>query len=196
MMNGIARTRLVTAVAVLAFCGVATAQTRVNYGRITAATLVTQQNEEAQAGGAVLGGMVGLASSAGRSGGSAVARGIGGALAGQQIGRVASQRQAFQYTILIDDRSTITMIIDEAGLRAGDCVAVERGPFHNLRLVDESRCASLASAAAKPAPAPNETAEDVRIADACSQAKDRLFDSKTDDQFERAYRTVRLLCND
>jgi hypothetical protein len=36
----------------------------------------------------------------------------------------------------------------------------------------------------------------VRQADACIQAKDRLLDAETEDDFERAYRRVRLLCSD
>jgi outer membrane lipoprotein SlyB len=195
MQNGLVRTRLVAAVALFAVCGTLSAQTRVNYGRITAATLVKQQNRDAQAGGAVLGGMVGLASASRRSGGTAALRGVGGALAGQQIGRLASQRQAFEYTILIDGESTITMVSDEAGLRVGDCVAVERGAFNNLRLVDDSRCAPASASAAAAAP-PNAVASDVQQADACIQAKERLFDAQTDGEFERAYRTVRLLCAD
>ncbi len=90
------------------------------------------------------------------------------------------------------------MVTDEAGLRVGDCVAVERGGFNNLRLVDDSRCnprpaAQGAKAAGAP---PKATAADVRQADACIQAKDRLFDAETDEDFERAYRRVRLLCQD
>jgi hypothetical protein len=140
--------------------------------------------------------MLGLASSSRRSGGTAALRGVGGALAGQQIGRLASQRQAFEYTILIDGTSTITMVTDEAGLRVGDCVAVERGAFNNLRLVDDSRCEPRAPATGQAAAAPQAAAGDVERADACIQAKERLFEAQADDQFERAYRTVRLLCVD
>jgi hypothetical protein len=35
-----------------------------------------------------------------------------------------------------------------------------------------------------------------READACVQAKERLLDAETDEAFERAYRLVRLLCQD
>jgi hypothetical protein len=49
---------------------------------------------------------------------------------------------------------------------------------------------------AKPAPAPQATTADIRHADACNQAKDRLFEAASEDDFERAYRTVRLLCVD
>ena len=196
MLNGNGWTRFFTGVALAALCGAAWAQTSVNYGRITAATLVTEQNRTAQTGGALLGGALGAASASGRSGGTAALRAAGGMFAGQQIGRIATQRQAFEYTILIDGTSTVTMVTDEAGLRVGDCVAVERGQFNNLRLVDDSRCVPRASSTGKSAAAPKATAADVRQADACIQAKDRLLDAKTDDEFDRAYRRVRLLCSD
>ena len=35
-----------------------------------------------------------------------------------------------------------------------------------------------------------------READACVQAKERLLEAETDEAFERAYRRVRLLCQD
>ncbi len=196
MPNRIVWTRLLTGVALVASCGAAWAQASVNYGRITAVNLITEENRRAQTGGALLGGALGAASASGRSGGTAALRAAGGMFAGQQIGRIATQRQAFEYTILIDGTSTVTMVTDEAGLRVGDCVAVERGQFNNLRLVDDSRCVPRASSTAKAATAPKATAADVRQADACIQAKDRLLDANTDDEFDRAYRRVRLLCSD
>ena len=185
-------------IALMCAAGGAFAQTSVTYGRITAATLVTEQNRAAQTGGALVGGALGAASASGRSGGTAALRAAGGMFAGQQLGRVATQRQAFEYTILIDGTSTITMVTDEAGLRVGDCVAVERGAFNNLRLVDDARCAPRPTQAkgAPPPPAPRVSPAAQREADACVQAKERLLEAETDDAFDRAYRRVRLLCQD
>lgn len=200
MLNRFRLTRLLAAAALASLAATAWAQTTVNYGRITAVNLITEQNRAAQTGGAVLGGALGAASARNRSGGTAALRAGAGVLGGQAIGRVATQRQAFEYTILIDGRSTVTMVTDEAGLRVGDCVAVERGAFNNLRLVDDSRCspprASSAPKSAPPPPPAKATAADVRQADACIQAKDRLLDAESEDDFERAYRRVRLLCSD
>jgi outer membrane lipoprotein SlyB len=196
MLNGTGLSRRLAAVAFASLCGTAWAQTSVTYGRITSVNLVTEQSRAAQTGGAMLGGALGAASARNRSGGTAALRGAGGVLAGQQIGRIATQRQAFEYTILIDGTSTITMVTDEAGLRVGDCVAVERGGFNNLRLVDDARCTPRAAAAGKPAAPPKATAADIRQADACIQAKDRLLEADTDEAFDRAYRRVRLLCSD
>ena len=198
MLNGSGWTRIFAGVALAALCSAAAAQTSVNYGRITAVNLVTEQNRAAQTGGAILGGALGAASGSNRSSGTRALRAGGGVLAGQQLGRIATQRQTFEYTILIDGTSTVRMVTDEAGLRVGDCVAVERGAFNNLRLVDDARCAprQTQAKAAKPAPPPAVSPAAQREADACVQAKDRLFDAETDEDFERAYRRVRLLCQD
>jgi outer membrane lipoprotein SlyB len=197
MPNAVKVVRSVAAVALIAGCGAAWAQTSVSYGRITSVNLVTETSGRAQAGGALVGGALGLISGSGQSGSNRALRGIGGAVAGQQGGRLASRGQAFEYTILIDGRSTVTMVTDEAGLRVGDCVAVERGAFNNLRLVDDSRCNPPPRAAAPSAPpAPAATAADVRAADACIAAKEQLLAADSDDAFDRAERRVRLLCAD
>ena len=189
------------AIALLALCGSAWGQTTVTYGRITAVTAVTQENARAQRTGALVGGGIGLATGSGQSGSNRALRTVGGGFAGQQIGRLTSNRQAFEYTVLIGGTSTITMITDEAGMRVGDCVAVERGSFNNLRLVDDARCApprtAAASAPAKtPAPAPAASRDAIRQADACTTAKEQLLAAETDEAFDRAERRVRLLCGD
>ncbi len=126
-------TRLFAAALGLA-AGVASAQTTVQYGRITAVNLITEASGAAQTGGAILGGALGASSASNRSSSTRVLRGVAGGLAGQQVGRVATQRQTFEYSILIGGTSSITMRTDEAGLRVGDCVAVERGEFNNFGL--------------------------------------------------------------
>jgi outer membrane lipoprotein SlyB len=169
-----------------AFSTVAVAQTSVQYGRITAVTMSQEASGRAQTGGALVGGTLGIISGSGQSGSNRALRGIAGGVAGQQLGRMASNRPVFEYTILIGGRNTITMVSDEAGMRVGDCVAVERGGFNNLRLVDDSRCAPNVRA--------NQAA--VNNADACIRAKDELLAAQTDDAFDRAERRVRLLCAD
>jgi outer membrane lipoprotein SlyB len=196
------------AAVVLATAATAQAQTRVNYGRITNVQLITEQNRTAMTGGAVLGGALGAAATSNNRSSSTRAVNAGlGVLAGQQLGRIATQSQTFEYTVLIGGTQTVRVVTDEAGLRVGDCVAVERGSnFNNLRLVDDGRCnprpaprpQPTAAPAPAPAPAPVQqvSADAQRQADACTQAKERLLDADTDDAFERAYRRVRLLCQD
>jgi len=181
--------------------GAAWAQTSVSFGRITAVRMVSESDARAQVGGAILGGAIGAAAGSGRSGSNRALGGIGGAFAGQQIGRLASQRQLFEYTILLGGTQTITMVSDQAGKRVGDCVAVERGALNNLRLVADSKCnpapARAAPAPPPPAPAPAKpTQADVSAANACIQAKEQLLAAETDDAFDRAERRVRLLCGE
>ena len=165
------------------------AQANITYGRVTAVNTVTLDSNSARAGGAVVGGTVGLVSGRNRSGSNQALRGTYGALAGRRIGGAMGSTQAFEYTILLDGTRTITMITDQGGKRVGDCVAVEQGQFNNLRLVDDARCAAHTGR-----PAPNPPASATRDAQACDQAKDQLLAANTDDEFDRAERRVRLLC--
>jgi len=177
---------LAVATSLAGAAGTALAQSSVNFGRITAVTAITESDARARAGGAIVGGTLGAAVGSGRSGSNRALGGIGGAFAGQQIGRLASQRQAFEYTVLMGGTQTITVISDQAGKRVGDCVAVERGSHNNLRLVADAKCAQ----GARPTPA------DQRQSASCEQAKDQLLAATTADAFDLAERRVRLLCGE
>lgn len=176
----------VPAMALLLVGGTVWAQARVTHGRITGVNLVSERNRDAQTRGAILGGVLGaLATSNTPSAAQAVGT-AGGVLAGQRLGRLAGSRQAFEYTIRVSDRETIRVVTDEQGLRIGDCVAVERGGFNNLRLVDDARCRRNTR------PTPGELTR----ARSCMRAKEQLLTARTDQEFDRAERTVRLLCFD
>ncbi len=162
------------------------AQTSISYGKITAVKATTVDNARAQTGGALLGGALGLVSGRGHSGSNQALRAVAGGVAGQQVAKLASSKQAFEYTILMGGTSTVTVVTDEAGMRVGDCVAVERGPYANLRLAADAQCAP----GAKP------QANASRDAEACTKAKDELLAAKDDASFDRAERKVRLLCVD
>jgi outer membrane lipoprotein SlyB len=164
----------------------ALAQATVTYGTITGVNLVNDRSRSAQTRGAILGGVLGaVATSSASVAGQAVGT-AGGAIAGQRLGRLTGNRQAFEYTIRIGDQQTVRVVTDEAGLRIGDCIAVERGNFNNLRLVDDGRCAPNV----RPLP------DDVTRAVSCMRAKDQLLAANTDSDFDRAERRVRLLCFD
>jgi len=166
--------------------GVAWARTTVDFGRITAVNLVTERNKDAQTRGAILGGLLGAVATSSASAGTRAVGTVGGAVAGQRLGRLSGQRQLFEYTIEINHRQSLRMVTDEASLRVGDCVAVERGSFNNLRLVDDRRCATGGMP----------TAGAVNMASSCIRAKDQLLAAKTDDELDRAERRMRLLCVD
>lgn len=176
----------------------ALAQSSVTYGRVTALRNVTVDSSNAQMGGAVVGGTVGLVSGRNRSGSNQALRGVGGVYAGRRIGGAMGSSQAIEYTVLMGNGTTTTIVSDQTGKRIGDCVAIERGSFNNIRLADDARCAPPPrQAAAAPAPAPAAApAAAVREANACDQAKEQLLQANTDEEFDRAERRVRLLCGE
>ena len=165
---------------------VAMAQGSISYGKITAVKPVAVDNQQAQVAGALVGGTIGLISGRNRSGSNQALRTVTGGVAGQQIAKHASSKQAFEYTILVGGKSTTTVVTDEAGMRVGDCVAVERGAYVNLRLAADNKCA----------PGVKPTSAATREAAACIAAKDEVLESKDDAAFARAERKVRLLCAD
>lgn len=186
-------TRAVVAASLGAACTAVLAMS-VGYGRITAVRPTTIDNRTAQVGGTLVGGALGAAAGSGRSSSNRALRGAGGAFAGNRIAGAMTGTQAFEYTVLIGSQTT-TIITEQAGLRVGDCVAVERGNFNNLRLAADARCNPRPAAPpAKAAPAPVPAAE-MQAANACDQAKDQLLAATTDDEFDRAERRMRLLCN-
>lgn len=131
----------------------ALAQSSVTYGRVTALRNVTVDSSNAQMGGAVVGGTVGLVSGRNRSSSNQALRGVGGVYAGRRIGGAMGSSQAIEYTVLMGNGTTTTIVSDQTGKRIGDCVAIERGSFNNIRLADDARCAPPArQTAAAPAP--------------------------------------------
>jgi outer membrane lipoprotein SlyB len=180
---------------------VAQAQSRVQYGRITNVTATTVTDSTARNVGTVVGGTVGLVSGSGQSGSNRALRTVGGGAAGRGIGNLASRSQAFEYTVLINGTGTVRIVSDQAGKRVGDCVAIERGNFDNIRLVPDARCnpAPAPRSAAPPAPAPTPApppAADVEAATACDQAKQQVLAADTDEAFNLAERRMRLLCGE
>ena len=84
-------------VALAAMSGPALAQASVSYGRVTNVQMVSQENARAQTGGAIVGGALGASLGSGRSAGNRAMTGLGGAFAGQQITRMATNRSEFLY---------------------------------------------------------------------------------------------------
>jgi outer membrane lipoprotein SlyB len=160
--------------------------TTVNYGRITAVRQVELQNQGAQAAGALVGGLAGVATGSGQSNSNRALRALGGAAVGRGVAGAASGSTGFEYTVLIGGTNTIRIVTEKAGLRVRDCVSVERGAFNNIRLAPDERCD--AAAATPPQAAAS-------AADACAAATQQLLNAQTDDEFDRAERRMRLLCD-
>ena len=195
------RWRILGSIAMLGCVVMATdaiAQSRIDYGRITAVRQVNLENQGAQAAGTLVGGALGVASGSGQSRSNRALRGIGGAAVGSRVAGAASGTTGFEYTVLIGNQTT-RITTEQAGLRVGDCVSIERGQFNNIRLVPDERCnqpAARPAAGAAPAPAPAPAPEDVAAANACDAAKQQLLNATTDADFDLAERRMRLLCGD
>ncbi len=76
----------------------------ITHGRITAVRQVDLQNQGAQTTGAVVGGLLGVASGSGQSSSNRALRGLGGAAVGGRVAGAAGSSTGFEYTILIDTR--------------------------------------------------------------------------------------------
>lgn len=161
------------------------ARTTVEYGRITNVRTVETSSGGAQAAGTIIGGALGLASGSGRSSSNRALRGVAGGTVGNRIGAAAGSGTAFEYTVLVGTR-TVTIQTEQGGLRRGDCVSLERGSLNNIRLEADERCE-------QPQRPPND--EEITAAYACDAAKRQLLEANTDEEFDRAERRMRLLCN-
>ena len=197
----IARTPVVLALMTLTVSAqLAHAQARVQYGRITAVSPVTETSGTSQNVGMLVGGGIGLASGSGQSSSNRALRATAGGAGGRAVGGRMGNSQAFEYTVLVGGTNTIRIVSDQVGKRVGDCVSVEQGQFANIRLVPDARCAPPPRPAAAPAPAPARApapvAADVQAANACEQAKQQVLDAATDDAFNLAERRMRLLCGE
>jgi outer membrane lipoprotein SlyB len=194
-MTKIAFLNAATAVVALAFTmspSVAEAQSGVQYGRVTSAVAVTTNSSRSQNTGAVVGGVVGMASGSGQSSSNRALRTVGGAAAGRGVGTLAGRSQSIEYTVLVGGKTTIRIVSDQVGKRVGDCVAVERGQFNNIRLVSDDRCATPASGSTNAAANRNEA----EAASACNQAKSLVLAAETDAAFASAERRMRLVCGE
>jgi uncharacterized protein YcfJ len=161
------------------------ARTTVEFGRITGVRQVDVQSSGATTAGALVGGTLGVMSGSGQSRSNRALRGVGGAAVGSRVGSAAGSSTAFEYTVLIGSRTT-TIVTEQGGLRVGDCVSLERGTLNNIRLESDERCQT---------PQAVPTDNDIATAYACDSAKRQLLEAETDDDFDRAERRIRLLCN-
>ena len=77
------------------------AQTSVTYGKVTAVKATSVAESGPQVAGALFGGALGLLSGRHHSGSNQALRAVTGGVAGQQLTKMASTKQAFDYTIVV-----------------------------------------------------------------------------------------------
>jgi hypothetical protein len=190
---------LAVAVTSLLFAGLASAQRSGQSMSVQTGIVVASQavNLQSAAGrGAVVGGVVGMATTSSRQSSSRRARNTAiGAGTGALIARRAQgSLDGMQYTIETGPGSRIVVVTDQTQVRVGDCVNVEQAGSGtaNVRRVSESLCDAVFD---------NQVDEELqtymnREADACLQAKDRMMEAETDEAFDIAVRRVDFFCDD
>jgi hypothetical protein len=190
---------LAVAVTSLLIAGLASAQRSGQSMSIQTGVVVATQavNLQSAAGrGAVVGGVVGYATTSSRQSSSRRARNTAiGAGTGALIARRAQgSLDGMQYTIETGPGSRIVVVTDQTQVRVGDCVNVEQAGSGtaNVRRVSESLCDAVFD---------NQVDEELqtymnREADACLQAKERMMEAETDEAFDIAVRRVDFFCDD
>jgi outer membrane lipoprotein SlyB len=163
----------------------------VSYGTITGINQQERDTSGGATGGAVLGGLVGLASGSGRSRSNRALRTLGGAAVGSAAGGAMASGTEMVYTVDLVNGGTVRVVMDSGNFHRGDCVAVEQGgPSANLRRVSSEFCLNNAAI-----PQQYKAAKQ-READQCAQAKQRLLDAQTEEEINTAAMVMNILCQD
>lgn len=137
--------------------------------------------------GAIVGGFTGLVLSRNSSGHKQVASAIGGAaLGGLATAALEGDRLGYGYRLRFANGDMSNFITEKGYLQVGDCVAVERGQYANIRRVAPVLCAGNKTVAADQ--------NHVREARQCHEAKEQLLAASTDVQIEAAARKVSIIC--
>lgn len=164
----------------------------VQYGVVTRAQRVDLQSG-AVPKGALVGGVLGLASAGGKSSGKKARNAILGAAAGGAIaGGAQGSQSGMLYDVDVGGQGRVQVVSDQREIRIGDCVAVEKaGNTANVRRLSAAYCepANAAAVSAVADEAQEEAAE-------CLAAKQQLVDASTAAEVDLAARKIALLCND
>ena len=142
------------------------------------------------AAGSLIGGALGLLATSGHSGGSMVL----GTAAGAGLGALVSKETAGtanQYTILLVNGNTVSVVTDQKDIDAGDCVSVEQGDHTNIRRVSSAMCNTPASHPAYP---DMNSSVQKRSSD-CAAAKQQLLNATTEQETNINYKKTQALCD-
>ena len=166
----------------------ATQLSAVAYGTISEVSQQQKDTSSARTSGAIMGGLIGLGSSSGRSGRTKIARSAVGAGLGSAVAGGASAGTETAYTVNLVDGGTVRVVMDSGSFRVGDCVSVERGRTNNMRMVSDEFCVNHDKV-----PQQFKT-EHVMEAEECVQAKEELLAAQTAEAIELAHMKMNILC--
>ena len=168
----------------------ATELSTVAYGTISAVSQQKKDTSGGKTGGAIIGGLLGLASSGGRSTGTKLLRSGVGAAAGGAVGGAVASGTEMAYTVDLVNGGTVRVVTDSGHFQAGDCVSVERGRTNNMRRVSDEFCIHNKEV-------PEEyKKEHVQEAHECAQAKQELLAAKDEAGVKTAHMKMNILCQD
>ncbi len=126
MIHKVIYTGILTTSILLAGNAGATQLSAVAYGTISAVSQQKKDTSGGTTGGAIVGGLLGLATGRGKSKSNKALRGIGGAAAGGAIGGAMSSGAETAYTVDLVSGGTVRVVMDSGNFHQGDCVSVER----------------------------------------------------------------------
>lgn len=160
----------------------------VAYGTVEHVQLVQMKPNYAE--GSLIGGALGLLAASGYSSGSQAL----GAVAGAGLGALVSKETAGtanQYTIMLVNGSTVSVVTDQQDIDPGDCVSVEQGDHTNIRRVSSAMCNTPPSHPAYP----EMHASVQQLSSDCANAKQQLLAAKTEQETNIAYKKMQALCD-
>ena len=191
MTRSLAVTALLSTILITTVNAQASKMVSVAYGTITAVNQQERDTSGGKAGGALVGGLVGLYTGKGKSTSNKALRTLGGAAVGSAAGGTMARGTEMVYTVSLVNGGTVRIIMDSGNFRSGDCVAVEQGGASaNMRRVSDEFCRNYSSV-------PQQyKAEHEKEADECAQAKQQLLDAQTEDAIKAAQMKMNILCQD
>jgi outer membrane lipoprotein SlyB len=161
------------------------------YGTVIGAEPVQLDTRKATGGGALVGGLVGLAIESGRGHEEKVSGAAAGALLGGVMSKhAAGKHKAAAYTVKLNDGTTVKIVQDATDIAKGNCVAVEQGSTSNVRKVSDQMCTA----------GPHQTDAAVKAshsqdAQECDAAKQELLKATSNDKAALAEKKVQILCS-
>ena len=163
----------------------------ISYAKVISAEVVDLQSDVGRNAtiGAVVGGVIGLATGQNFAGAAAGA-GLGALGVGVSTRAAEGSQEAMAYIVRGGDGRETKVVTEDKHLIVGDCVAVETGRTANLRRVSDEMCGPRMQH-----PVESELRSmHMEEAQECDAAKQELLSAQSDADIDAAVKRVRVLC--
>lgn len=161
------------------------------YGHVVGKREVAEKNSVPA--GAIIGGLVGLATSGGKSSGTKLRRTAGGAVVGGVIaGQADKANERWLYTIRFPGGGEERIVIEDRRLSLGDCAAVQY--TRNETLVHYSSSYYCEPRSTRTGRVEAIRADPESDADPCLEARRRLLEENDPEQIELLERKIQSIC--